>query len=403
MASELLFALDSHSYIDEARHGFLDSGSKLVALGSSVTVKLVQQCNPDVWRDSEESKLQSMVRELLSKLQQRTEPGEVAGLLPASSASRCTALKELCLTLRSQGLDARMMLPIPHQELVVGETVSEPAVDDGEVLLVEPGLREMFRIAPSTPEYAAIVEQLPQVWVGPREQLLDLAERMCGAMAVNFRLVGGYRIMSQGLDVPPWRRRTAVMSRWQLSHQTEVKLGVQQQQQQVEDVCGRCGHQRPVDSQHQRMSQVPQPRGGERTQPAMNPWLDLHTHLTTSPSKCGPARADTPSTPTTMTQLLQLQLQRHERAQREAAAAAAPAAVSCSSSSSSSSLTSLSSWVRPPAAGAGRQPWELQDGEVLRNPWSCRPELAVSPTGNRGPNRPVVVYGFDLRGPARAV
>ncbi|GFR42676.1 hypothetical protein Agub_g3487, partial [Astrephomene gubernaculifera] len=78
------------------------------------------------------------------------------------------------------------------------------------VVLVEPQLRALFRVSPATPEYAAQVAALPEVWVGPREALLSLAGRMCTAMALNFRC--------QGLDVPPWRRRQAVLSRWAAQH-----------------------------------------------------------------------------------------------------------------------------------------------------------------------------------------
>ncbi|PNH11445.1 hypothetical protein TSOC_001721 [Tetrabaena socialis] len=73
-------------------------------------------------------------------------------------------------------------------------------------VLVELHLRELFRVAPATCEYSAAVEQLPQVWVGPVAALLELAGSVCGAMALNFRV--------QGLDVPPWRRRSAVLARW---------------------------------------------------------------------------------------------------------------------------------------------------------------------------------------------
>ncbi|KXZ51822.1 hypothetical protein GPECTOR_11g262 [Gonium pectorale] len=78
------------------------------------------------------------------------------------------------------------------------------------VLVVEPNLREIFRVSPSTSEYAEAVAALPEVWVGPRSCLLALARDMCDAMALNFRV--------QGLDVPPWRRRASVLDRWSARH-----------------------------------------------------------------------------------------------------------------------------------------------------------------------------------------
>ncbi|KAG2491079.1 hypothetical protein HYH03_010524 [Edaphochlamys debaryana] len=80
----------------------------------------------------------------------------------------------------------------------------------GEPVVVETCLRELFRAAPSTPEYAAAVEALPEVWVGPRCELLELAGCMCTALALNFSF--------QGLDVPPWRRRSNVLARWAERH-----------------------------------------------------------------------------------------------------------------------------------------------------------------------------------------
>ncbi|GLI65937.1 hypothetical protein VaNZ11_009597 [Volvox africanus] len=84
-----------------------------------------------------------------------------------------------------------------------------------EPFVVEPGLRDLFRLGVSTPQYDNVVSRLPEVWVGPRAALMELADIMCLVMEVHFR--------SQGLDVPPWRRRDAVMSRWDPNNQREVE------------------------------------------------------------------------------------------------------------------------------------------------------------------------------------
>ncbi|KAG2491065.1 hypothetical protein HYH03_010510 [Edaphochlamys debaryana] len=143
---------------------------------------------------------------------------------------------ELLEALRGAGLDAALVQPaacsaaspsfcMRHPYLLIhpspetegdeaGPDVTTPAAVSAaaaaEPVLIETCLRELFRAAPSTPEYAAAVEALPEVWVGPRCELLELAGCMCTALALNFR--------EQGLHVPPWRRRTAVMARWDLGH-----------------------------------------------------------------------------------------------------------------------------------------------------------------------------------------
>ncbi|KAG2491070.1 hypothetical protein HYH03_010515 [Edaphochlamys debaryana] len=87
-----------------------------------------------------------------------------------------------------------------------------PASPPAGVLLVEPGLRDLFRVAAAqaTPEYAQVVARLPAVWVGPRSALLDLAGSLTHALEANFRC--------QGLDVPPWRRRCVMLARWDERH-----------------------------------------------------------------------------------------------------------------------------------------------------------------------------------------
>ncbi|GIL79091.1 hypothetical protein Vretimale_13 [Volvox reticuliferus] len=98
-----------------------------------------------------------------------------------------------------------------------------------EPFVVEPGLRDLFRLGMSTPQYDKVVARLPEVWVGPRAALMELADLMCLVMEVHFR--------SQGLIVPPWRTRDAVMSRWDPKNQREVEHQHQAQQRRWKHQC----------------------------------------------------------------------------------------------------------------------------------------------------------------------
>ncbi|GIL79101.1 hypothetical protein Vretimale_7 [Volvox reticuliferus] len=277
MASEMLFALECHDYEEKYNLQYDNVNVEPQTVLSNVLTR-----NPAICQCIEETGLQRTIRELFINLQNAS--GDIPGLRPDvnnSSVRSTGVLKELCLALRLQGLNARMLLPVSlgvgsgcgrqstgeggqcaasggrrcffcsrqpyvvvccpswldarymddttqqwqrQQQGPVGPGLSEalppvPRTGCGEVVLVDPCLRELFRVAPSTPEYTVIVEQLPQVWVGPRAALMELADAMCGAMAINFR--------SQGLDVPPWRRRDAVMSRWDPKNQREVAMEVE--------------------------------------------------------------------------------------------------------------------------------------------------------------------------------
>ncbi|GIL63730.1 hypothetical protein Vafri_17752 [Volvox africanus] len=106
-----------------------------------------------------------------------------------------------------------------YSSVTLGTSAAAAADHQAEVavepFVVEPGLRDLFRLGMSTPQYDNVVSRLPEVWVGPRAALMELADIMCLVMEVHFR--------SQGLDVPPWRRREAVMSRWDPNNQREVE------------------------------------------------------------------------------------------------------------------------------------------------------------------------------------
>eukprot|EP00899_Mesostigma_viride_P016798 jgi/Mesvir1/25119/Mv21580-RA.1 len=78
--------------------------------------------------------------------------------------------------------------------------------DSGQRFLVDPGLRDNFEVAKPTPEYAALLERLPPVFVGDASMLKSLVGFMVDRMRES--------IESHGMAVPPWRTRPALLARW---------------------------------------------------------------------------------------------------------------------------------------------------------------------------------------------
>lgn len=77
---------------------------------------------------------------------------------------------------------------------------------EGVELIVEPGLRQHFAIPHPTPDYARVLAHVPEVFVGPISRLVPLVQLLCALLADSFE--------QQGLALPPWRRETAMLSKW---------------------------------------------------------------------------------------------------------------------------------------------------------------------------------------------
>jgi uncharacterized protein (TIGR01615 family) len=76
--------------------------------------------------------------------------------------------------------------------------------DDG--IIVDPGFREAFRVAPATPGYQRLVESLPATFVGDAGALRRLVALVTAQAARSYE--------AQGRSIPPWRRYSAMMARW---------------------------------------------------------------------------------------------------------------------------------------------------------------------------------------------
>lgn len=87
------------------------------------------------------------------------------------------------------------------------------------MVIVDPALRDNLALAPATPGYQrALAAAAPEVYVGTTARLARLVNLLGPAIANNFR--------AQGMDMPPWRSRTALLHRWSVVEEQERVLKV---------------------------------------------------------------------------------------------------------------------------------------------------------------------------------
>lgn len=72
--------------------------------------------------------------------------------------------------------------------------------------IVDPLFKEQFQIPQPSPVYSAVLDMLPEEFVGTASRLIPLVQCLCAEMAVSFE--------SQGLTLPPWRRAQSMLSKW---------------------------------------------------------------------------------------------------------------------------------------------------------------------------------------------
>ncbi|KAG1663369.1 hypothetical protein FOA52_007106 [Chlamydomonas sp. UWO 241] len=72
---------------------------------------------------------------------------------------------------------------------------------------------EQFQVAQASAEYADLLSILPQEFVGPLPALVSLVTVLCSEMASSFAALG--------LPLPPWRKKSAMLSKWQPSKWTD--------------------------------------------------------------------------------------------------------------------------------------------------------------------------------------
>lgn len=75
-----------------------------------------------------------------------------------------------------------------------------------DVIFVDPRFREQFAVARPTNRLDAFLETVPEVFVGAAEELVRTLDVVCGEVRLAFE--------TQGMSVPPWRRKKSVASKW---------------------------------------------------------------------------------------------------------------------------------------------------------------------------------------------
>lgn len=85
---------------------------------------------------------------------------------------------------------------------------SEPGFSGDGAVIVEPRLRQLVEIARPTPEFAALLDALPETFVGGPRQLETLVAAISVALQASFA--------ASGLPLPPWRTEQAILAHWKL-------------------------------------------------------------------------------------------------------------------------------------------------------------------------------------------
>ena len=57
---------------------------------------------------------------------------------------------------------------------------------DSTTVVVEPRFRDQFLIANPTPDFACLLDNLPEVFVGPQQRLRSVVEALCPIVAKTF-------------------------------------------------------------------------------------------------------------------------------------------------------------------------------------------------------------------------
>lgn len=81
-------------------------------------------------------------------------------------------------------------------------------------LIVDPYFKEQFEIPQPTATYRAVLNLLPQEFVGTASRLVPLVQCLCAEMAASFEVMG--------LTLPPWRRAQSMLSKWLPSRSRDI-------------------------------------------------------------------------------------------------------------------------------------------------------------------------------------
>lgn len=82
--------------------------------------------------------------------------------------------------------------------------------------IVDPAFKEQFEIPSPSPSYAAVLDLLPDEFVGTSSRLVPLVQSLCAEMVASFE--------ANGLTLPPWRRAQSMLTKWLPSRSHDVNI-----------------------------------------------------------------------------------------------------------------------------------------------------------------------------------
>eukprot|EP00878_Enallax_costatus_P002300 GHUV01002475.1.p1 GENE.GHUV01002475.1~~GHUV01002475.1.p1 ORF type:complete len:344 (+),score=116.81 GHUV01002475.1:340-1371(+) len=83
-------------------------------------------------------------------------------------------------------------------------------------LIVDPNFKEQFEIPQPTATYRAVLNMVPQEFVGTASRLVPLVQLLCAEMAASFE--------AMSLTLPPWRRAQSMLSKWLPSRSRDISI-----------------------------------------------------------------------------------------------------------------------------------------------------------------------------------
>ena len=146
------------------------------------------------------------------------------------------SLEQLASHLRSAGLAVEVISPPrpdqrsplttrsirdPFLVVSLGPTISSSSnATCNHVVIVDAALHDHLSVAPVTPAYrrslaAALPGGSTAPWVGSLARLVPLVKSLAPAVSLNFS--------SQGMEVPPWRRTSALLRRWECAEEPAAR------------------------------------------------------------------------------------------------------------------------------------------------------------------------------------
>jgi uncharacterized protein (TIGR01615 family) len=136
--------------------------------------------------------------------------GEAVRLVLESEEMQEAVLEEVVVALRRREVDAfvcetewsrtsgspagrHKFIDIPHEE-------------SSKRVIVDPEFRSHFNIVNSSPSFASLMQQVPEVFIGTEGVLLLIVELLVEAMRMSLR--------ARDLPVAPWRRKRYLEAKW---------------------------------------------------------------------------------------------------------------------------------------------------------------------------------------------